>query len=46
MLHFGAGDARNGQGGLAFSEALAHGGLAIVGLANFIAVKSMRFFLI
>ena len=27
MLHFGAGDARNGQGALAFSEALAHGGI-------------------
>ena len=35
MLHFGAGDARNGQGALAFSEALAHGGLAIIGISQF-----------
>ena len=35
MLHFGAGDVKNGQGGLAFSEALAHGGLAIIGISQF-----------
>ena len=35
MLHFGAGDIKNGQGVLGFSEALAHGGLAIVGISQF-----------
>tara|TARA_B100000963_G_scaffold249502_1_gene218506 strand:+ start:433 stop:1287 length:855 start_codon:yes stop_codon:yes gene_type:complete len=35
MLHFGAGDVRNGKGALAFSEAVAHGGLAIVGISQF-----------
>ena len=35
MLHFGAGDVKNGEGGLAFSEALAHGGLAIIGISQF-----------
>jgi Brp/Blh family beta-carotene 15,15'-monooxygenase len=35
MLHFGAGDVKNGQGALAFSEALAHGGLAIIGISQF-----------
>jgi Brp/Blh family beta-carotene 15,15'-monooxygenase len=35
MLHFGVGDTRNGQGALAFSEALAHGGLAIIGISQF-----------
>ena len=45
MLHFGAGDVKNGQGGLAFSEALAHGGLAIIGISQFHRSRSqMRFF--
>ena len=35
MLHFGAGDVKNGQGALGFTEALAHGGLAIVGISQF-----------
>ena len=35
MLHFGSGDVKNGQGALAFSEALAHGGLAIIGISQF-----------
>ena len=35
MLHFGAGDIKNGKGVLGFSEALAHGGLAIVGISQF-----------
>ena len=35
MLHFGAGDVKNGQGSLGFTEALAHGGLAIVGISQF-----------
>ena len=35
MLHFGAGDARHGEGILRFAETLAHGGLAIVGISQF-----------
>ena len=35
MLHFGAGDVKNGKGSLGFTEALAHGGLAIVGISQF-----------
>ena len=35
MLHFGAGDARHGEGALRFAETLAHGGLAIVGISQF-----------
>ena len=35
MLHFGAGDVKNGTGALGFTEALAHGGLAIVGISQF-----------
>ena len=35
MLHFGAGDVKNGRGSLGFTEALAHGGLAIVGISQF-----------
>ena len=35
MLHFGAGDAKNGDGILRFAETLAHGGLAIVGISQF-----------
>ena len=35
MLHFGAGDARHGEGVLRFAETLAHGGLAIVGISQF-----------
>ena len=35
LLHFGAGDVKNGQGSLGFAEALAHGGLAIVGISQF-----------
>ena len=35
MLHFGAGDVKNGKGSLRFTEALAHGGLAIVGISQF-----------
>ena len=35
LLHFGAGDVKNGQGSLGFTEALAHGGLAIVGISQF-----------
>lgn len=35
LLHFGAGDARHGEGILRFAETLAHGGLAIVGISQF-----------
>jgi Brp/Blh family beta-carotene 15,15'-monooxygenase len=35
MLHFGAGDARHGEGVLRFAETMAHGGLAIVGISQF-----------
>ena len=35
MLHFGAGDVKNGDGALGFTEAVAHGGLAIVGISQF-----------
>tara|TARA_B100000965_G_scaffold19023_1_gene14239 strand:+ start:1957 stop:2796 length:840 start_codon:yes stop_codon:yes gene_type:complete len=35
MLHFGAGDAKHGEGIMRFAEALAHGGLAIVGISQF-----------
>lgn len=35
MLHFGAGDAKHGDGILRFAETLAHGGLAIVGISQF-----------
>ncbi len=35
MMHFGAGDAKHGEGMMRFAEALAHGGLAIVGISQF-----------
>ena len=35
MLHFGAGDARHGEGVVRFAETLALGGLAIVGISQF-----------
>lgn len=35
LLHFGYGDAKNGEGITKFAEAVAHGGLVIVGISQF-----------
>ena len=35
LLHFGYGDAKNGEGVTKFAEAVAHGGLVIVGISQF-----------
>ena len=35
LLHFGYGDAKNGEGITKFAEAIAHGGLVIVGISQF-----------
>ena len=35
LLHFGYGDAKNGEGFTKFAEAVAHGGLVIVGISQF-----------
>ncbi len=35
LLHFGYGDAKNGEGVTKFAEAIAHGGLVIVGISQF-----------
>ena len=35
ILHFGSGDANNGQGVMHFIQSLAHGGLVIIGISQF-----------